>query len=285
MRGVRGGSAVERGANSTPIRYTVEGAPAVRPVNGEDTTMRMIIAGTALMLAAILPASLAPAVAQDAAPKHILVFGDSLTWGWTPADPVTPTVRHPMADRWTTVMAESLGDGYEITAEGLSGRTTNIADPNDPKLNGADVLPALLASHEPIDLVIIMLGTNDTKNYLGRTPLEIALGAGELINMVHKAPGWDWTAYDAPAVLLVSPPPLGETIGAGADEIFDADSKAKSRALPEVYEGIATLAGEHFFDAGSVIETDGIDGIHFTAEANRTLGQAVAERVTEILGN
>jgi lysophospholipase L1-like esterase len=242
--------------------------------------MRMTLVATAL--AAGLAA---PALAQDAAPKHILVFGDSLTWGWTPADPVTPTVRHPMADRWTSAMGEALGDGYVITAEGLSGRTTNIDDPNDPKLNGADVLPALLASHEPIDLVIIMLGTNDTKNYLGRTPLEIGLGAGELINMVHEAPGWDWTDYDAPEVLLVSPPPLGETIGAGADAIFDADSKEKSRALPEVYEGIATLAGEHFFNAGSVIETDGVDGIHFTAEANRTLGAAVAERVKEILAD
>jgi lysophospholipase L1-like esterase len=235
--------------------------------------------------AAITLASVCAAAAQDGAPRHILVFGDSLTWGWVPSDPVVPTVRHSMADRWTTALGDALGEGYEITVEGLSGRTTNIDEPTDAKLNGADALPTLLASHEPIDLVIIMLGTNDTKNYLDRTPLEIALGAGELVNMVHEAPGWDWTEFETPQVLLISPPPLGETIGAGADEIFDASSKEKSRALARVYEGIATLAGEHFFDAGSVIETDGIDGIHFTADANRTLGEAVAGKVRTILGD
>lgn len=227
-----------------------------------------------------------PAAAQEAAQepanRRILVYGDSLTWGWTPASPIVPTVRHPAADRWTTHLAETLGAGYEVLDEGLSGRTTNIADPTDAKLNGADYLPAALASHEPLDLVIILLGTNDTKAYLDRTPLEIGLGAGELINMVHEAPGWTWTDYPTPAVLLVSPPPLGETIDAGAEADFEG-GREKSLALPEIYRGISQLAGEHFFDAGAVIETDGVDGIHFTAETNATLGRAVAAEVQRIL--
>lgn len=214
--------------------------------------------------------------------KNILVFGDSLTWGWTPVDPIIPTTRHPFADRWTSAMGEALGDGYHIVPEGLSGRTTNIADPNDEKLNGADVLPALMASHEPLDLVIILLGTNDTKNYLDRSPFEIGLGAGALINIVHEAPGWDWTAYESPDVLLISPPPLG---AAPTADIFDAAAIEKSKSLPTVYEAIAAAAGEHFFDAGSVISTDGVDGIHFTAQTNKTLGKAVAQEVKRILGD
>ncbi len=230
----------------------------------------------------------APAWAQDGEaggerPQSILVFGDSLTWGWTPSDPVTPTTRHPVEDRWTTAMAEALGAGYSVVVEGLSGRTTNIDDPTDPRLNGADYLPSALVSHDPLDLVIIMLGTNDTKTYLERTPLEIALGAGELINMVHEMP-WSFTEYDAPQVLLISPPPLGDEIGAEARDAFDAASQEKSGQLADAYAQIAELAGEHFFDAGTVIETDGIDGIHFTAEANATLGEAVAAQVEEILG-
>ena len=239
--------------------------------------------GARLMVAGLMAATSSAALAQDAAPKSILVYGDSLTWGWTPSEPITPSTRHPMADRWTSAMADALGEGYEIIVEGLSGRTTNIDDPNDPKLNGADYLPSALASHEPLDLVIIMLGTNDTKTYLERTPLEIALGAGELINMVHEMPGWDWTDYDPPQVLLINPPPLGETIDEGAQEIFDETSKEKSRALAEKYAAVAQMAGEHAFDAGSVIETDGVDGIHFTAEANRALGEAVAAEVERIL--
>lgn len=239
---------------------------------------------TAPAIAAALAFALAaPLAAQEAEPKRILVFGDSLTWGWTPAEPIVPTTRHPMEDRWTTAMSEALGEGYEVAVEGLSGRTTNIDDPNDPKLNGADYLPSAMASHEPLDLVIILLGTNDTKTYLDRTPLEIALGAGELINIVHESPGWDWTDYETPEVLLISPPPLGETIAPGAAEIFEG-SREKSEALPEVYLGMAELAGEHFFDAGTAIETDGVDGIHFTAGTNRTLGEAVAGEVEKILG-
>lgn len=220
--------------------------------------------------------------AQEADTRNILVFGDSLSWGWTPSDPVTPSKRYPPEERWTSVMAENLGEGYDIVVEGLSGRTTNIDDPSDPKLNGADYLPSALASHEPLDLVIILLGTNDTKAYLDHTPLEIGLGAGELINIVHEAPGWDWTEYETPAVLLVSPPPLGESIAEGAAEAF-AGGREKSLEVPAMYEAVAGMAGEHFFDAGSVIETDGIDGIHLTAEANEKLGAAVAEEVRTIL--
>lgn len=229
----------------------------------------------------------ASAAAQEAGqgdgPRRILVYGDSLTWGWTPVEPITPTVRHPAEDRWTTALASALGEGYEVIAEGLSGRTTNIDDPTDPKLNGADYLPAALASHEPLDLVVILLGTNDTKAYLDRTPFEIGLGAGELINIVHESPGWDWTNYPVPRVLLISPPPLGEEIDPAAAEAF-AGGREKSVDLPRIYAGIAELAGEHFFDAGGVIQTDGVDGIHFSAETNAALGEAVATEVKSILG-
>jgi len=223
----------------------------------------------------------APVFAEEG-DKRVLVFGDSLTWGWTPVAPIVPTVRHPEADRWTTAMQEALGDGYDIVVDGLSGRTTNIDDPNDAKLNGADYLPAALAAHEPLDLVVILLGTNDTKTYLDRTAFEIGLGAGQLINMVHESPGWDWTDYPTPQVLLISPPPLGETIDPLAEAIFEGGLE-KSRALPAVYEAIAAAADESFFDAGSVVSTDGVDGIHFSARTNRALGTAVADEVMRVL--
>lgn len=214
--------------------------------------------------------------------KRILVFGDSLTWGWVPTEPIIPTTRHALEDRWTSVMSDSLGDSYHIVVDGLSGRTTNIDDPNDPKLNGADYLPSLLAANEPLDLVVILLGTNDTKTYLHRTPFEIGLGAGDLINQVQESPGWDWTDYPSPQVLLISPPPLGEKIDPLAAEIFEGGLE-KSQRLPGIYKAIADAAGEHFFDSSTVISTDGVDGIHFTVETNVLLGQRVAEEVKAIL--
>jgi len=230
------------------------------------------------IIAAALVVAPTVAGAQDA--TRILVYGDSLTWGWVPSDPIVPTTRHAVEDRWTTVMADELGDGYEIVVEGLSGRTTNIDDPNDPKLNGADYLPAALASHEPLDLVVIMLGTNDTKTYLDRTPFEIALGMGELITIVQESPGWDWTDYPTPEVLVITPPPLAEETHAGG--IFEG-GRAKGMALGALYADIAAAAGEHAFDAGSVVATDGVDGVHFTAATNAELGAAVADEVRRVL--
>ncbi|WP_424930905.1 SGNH/GDSL hydrolase family protein [Amaricoccus macauensis] len=239
--------------------------------------------GTAVLLATLFGAAASPGLAQDSETKNILVFGDSLTWGWVPTSPVVPTTRHAPEDRWTAAMAETLGDDYSIVVEGLSARTTNIDDPTDDILNGSEYLPAALMSHDPLDLVIIMLGTNDTKTYLDRTPLEIGLGAGELINIVHESP-WAFTENPAPRVLLISPPPLGDEIGVEAREAFDETSKEKSAALAEIYAKVADLAGEYSFAAGSVIETDGVDGIHFTAQSNRVLGEAVAAEVQSIFG-
>ena len=109
--------------------------------------------------------------------RRILCFGDSLTWGWIATPEGAPTTRYPYSERWTGVMAATLGGGYEIIEEGLNARTTSIDDPVDPRLNGSAYLPTALASHLPLDLVIIMLGTNDAKSFYRRSSYEIALGA------------------------------------------------------------------------------------------------------------
>ncbi|WP_198665131.1 SGNH/GDSL hydrolase family protein [Tropicimonas sp. IMCC34011] len=217
--------------------------------------------------------------------KNILVFGDSITWGWVPKDPIVPTERHAEEDRWPEIMAEALGDGYHIVTEGLSGRTTNVEDPDLPGLmNGAEYLDSAILSHEPLDLVIIMLGTNDTKSHLHRTPLEIGLGMGELVNIVQEDAGPEWYTYDVPQVLVISPPLLGDEIDPGAAEQFRNGSD-KIGQLPPIYSAIAEAAGEHFFDAASVVgKSDvGPDGIHLLVSGNEALGTAVAENVREIL--
>ncbi len=235
---------------------------------------------------AVLPPLATGALGQEEnAPHSVLVFGDSITWGWLPKDPIVPTSRHAEEDRWPAIMAASLGDGYDVITEGLSGRTTNVDDPTAPGLmNGADYLDSAVMSHEPLDLVIIMLGTNDTKSYLNRTPLEIGLGMGELINIVQEGSGLGWYEYEPPEILVVSPPPLGEEIDPGAAEAF-AGGAEKIEQLPSIYSGIAKTAGVHFYDAASVVDVGhvGADGIHLLVEGNEALGNAVAEEVKAIL--
>ena len=243
---------------------------------------KSILCASALSLVVLAPAAVQ---AQDDGVRNILVYGDSITWGWFPRDPIVPTVRHAEADRWPTILEAVLGDGYNVITEGLSGRTTNMDDPTQPGLlDGADTLDSIVFSHEPLDLVVIMLGTNDTKTYLERTPLEIGLGMGELINIVQEGPNNGWYEYDRPDVLVISPPPLGAEVDPGAAEAFEGGQDILDE-LPAVYSGIADAAGAHFFDAATVVTIDnvGVDGIHLTVEGNRNLAEGVAPLVREIL--
>ena len=222
-----------------------------------------------------------------AAPFRIVAYGDSLTYGWVPtANP--PSTRFGPDVRWPGVLQKELGTDYEVIEEGLDGRTTDALDPGSPisgaQLDGSAYLPACLASHLPVDLVIIMLGTNDLKPVFNRTPLRIALGAAHLIELVNTLNGGVGTNYPNPKVLLVCPPPLNPIIEQGP--VFGAMFKGgveKSKELPPLYEGAAKMGGAEFLDGGSVVSTDGVDGLHLTAEAQHKLGAAIAAKVKTIL--
>jgi len=216
---------------------------------------------------------------------NIMCFGDSLTHGWIPVPEGAPTSRYAPEVRWTGVMAAELGEGYHIIEEGLSGRTTAADDPTDPRLNGSAYLPAALASHLPLDLVTIMLGTNDTKSHLHRTVSDIANGMSILLGQVLSSAGGVGTTYPAPKVLLIAPPPLAaERPHPWFSMLFDESSVAKSAQLTQAYADLADFMKIDFLAAGEVISSDGSDGIHWTEQANQDFGLAVAAKVRDILG-
>ncbi len=214
--------------------------------------------------------------------KSILCFGDSLTWGWIPVEEGSPTLRYPYDQRWTGAMAGALGDGYHIIEEGLSARTTSADDPNDDRLNGSKYLPSALASHLPLDLVIILLGTNDTKPFFNRTPYEIAYGMAKLVGQVLTSAGGVGTPYPSPKCLVVAPPPLTPMPHPYFEGMFGGGHE-KSNELGKQYKAMADFMKVDFLNAGDVITTDGCDGIHFTAQNNMDLGRALADKVKEIL--
>lgn len=246
-----------------------------------------------MQIKALAPAALAlmvaapgAAFAEDANKKNILVFGDSIAWGWVPKAPIVPTVRHAPEDRWPNVLQAELGDGYHIITEGLSGRTTNVDDPTaEGLMDGAEYLDSALVSHEQLDLVIVMLGTNDTKSYFDRTPFEIGLGMGELISVIQDGSGLGWYEYevDTPEILIISPPPLGDEVDPLATEMF-AGAQDKISQLSPIYQAIAEAAGVHFYDAAVVVDPEevGVDGIHLIAKGNHDLGRAIANKVKAI---
>ncbi|WGS22967.1 MULTISPECIES: GDSL-type esterase/lipase family protein [unclassified Bradyrhizobium] len=170
--------------------------------------------------------------------RRILCFGDSLTWGWIAVPEGAPTTRFSLSRAWTGVMALKLGPDYEIVEEALNARTTSIDDPVDPRLNGSAYLPVALASHFPLDLVIIMLGTNDTKSYYRRTSYEIAVGMSKLVCQVLTSAGGLGTVYPAPRVLVVAPPPLGPLTDPWLQEMFDC-AREKMLELAKQYRALA----------------------------------------------
>ena len=222
-----------------------------------------------------------------AATKRVLCFGDSNTWGFMPVPHGAPTHRYPREKRWPHVMAAAVGPHIEVIEEALNGRTTDTPDPALALLDGVGAdgsayLPVALASHLPLDLVIVMLGTNDVKPHLGRNAARIAQGAKKLLDCCRTLDGGIGTVYPNPKMLLIAPPPLGRLSDYFA-EMF-AGGHAKTVAMTPLYEAVARLVGAEFLDAGAHIETDGVDGVHLSEEAQRKLGLAAAEKVRGILG-
>ncbi len=217
--------------------------------------------------------------------RTIVCFGDSNTHGANPsghgANPDGPP-RLPREVRWPRVMEATLGDGYDVIEEGLNGRCTVWDTPVEPGRNGLPYLFPCLLSHAPIDLVIIMLGTNDLKRIYGNTAAEIACGAARLVDVARASmAGPDGTS---PQVLLMSPAPLGD-VTARSELWGFGEALETSRQLAHMYEIVAEDHGAGFFDAGSVATVHPDDGVHLDAVACASLGAALAKVVRAQLGD
>lgn len=209
---------------------------------------------------------------------NILCYGDSNTWGTPPRQDFGDVPRYGEDVRWGSVLRTALGAGHSVVEEGLGGRTTVWDDPVEGEhRNGRRYLLPCLLSHRPLDLVILLLGTNDLKHRFGLSAADIAAGAGALVDLVRTSGAG--RAAGAPAVLLVCPPPLGRL------DLFAAmfeGATAKSLRLAHEYEAIARERSCAFLDAGQLISSSDVDGIHFDVAAQQALGAAIACRVREI---
>ena len=206
--------------------------------------------------------------------RQVLCYGDSNTWGSDPADDER---RFEWPVRWPGVLQRELGAAYHVLEEGLGGRTTVIDDPLSPHRSGLEFLAPVLETHAPLDLVIVMLGTNDI-SYAWATAADAADGAAAIAHLVLRSemgPGGG-----APAVLLVCPPPVGPFL---VDAELYAGSEEKSRALPREFARVTAALRCPWLDAGEVISTSSLDGWHLEASQHELLGVAVAAKVRELL--
>lgn len=213
--------------------------------------------------------------------KTVLCFGDSNTWGFVPESITAPfPERHPYAVRWTGILARELGSAFRVVEEGQNGRTTVHDDPFAAVRNGKAVLPAILESHKPLDLVVLMLGTNDLKNVFGVSPGEIATGVKVLAQMILNSDAGIMNR--PPKLLLLCPPAIGDQLHLPDIAAKFPNAQKDSRKLPKHYEALAASLGCGYLNTQTLIEP-GSDGIHLDAAAHERLGNAVAAAVKALL--
>ena len=209
--------------------------------------------------------------------KSILCFGDSNTFG---SDPTKNHERLPYEVRWTTRLQKLLGEEYYVIVEGMGGRTTVFDDPLLEGRNGLALLPVLLHSHRPLDLVILSLGTNDCKLNLNNTPTIIAKGMERLILAVRSCD--NGPGNPPPRILIVAPIHMGPDIKNSRFAVFDDRSREVVRGIADKYRELAAYYGCAFFDAAEVAGP-GPDQLHMDAASHASLAEALAPIVRDFI--
>jgi lysophospholipase L1-like esterase len=208
--------------------------------------------------------------------KTLMTFGDSNTFGTPPMTSPDLLERFGIGVRWPTVTHATLGSDWHLIEEGLPGRTaTTTPHPTrGAAMDGHMGLRIALASHGPIDVLTIMLGTNDVQHCYGLTAdCVIARVAGLLAITQHPDMGKRHPNMD---ILLICPQPTRD-IGIFTSTMMGAAEKSK--AFSPLYQNLAGHWNIGFLDAGEIIKSCSEDGVHFDAEAHQTLGLAVAETI------
>ncbi|RZQ51357.1 arylesterase [Pseudoalteromonas phenolica] len=206
--------------------------------------------------------------------KTVLCFGDSNTWGYEPGT----GLRYDESTRWTSLTPMLLENEVSFYEAGLSGRTTNSCDSERDFRRGTELLKLYLESCRPLSLVIINLGTNDLKKSLQLSVEEIQSGARLLCKQALE---FDYSPYDKPQVMLVAPAPLVNS--PDLDEEFEQLELENSRKLATTYYQLCQELGIHFLNAGQVVKTSPLDGVHWDEAAHQDFARHLAEVVRAIL--
>ena len=211
--------------------------------------------------------------------KHIVCFGDSNTHGYCadPSDSADHTDRFNEEERWTCLLQKALGDEYLVLEEGLSGRTTVFDDPLHECMSGLDAIYSCLMSHEPVDLLIIMLGTNDCKERLGQNACCIGIGMERLIMKAKSVECW---REGKPNILIIAPPHIKEGFH---DEAMGMCCIEKSGEVAKYYKEKAALRQVAFLDAEGIAEFNDVDCMHLSRKGHRQLAGKLAELVPTLL--
>ena len=209
--------------------------------------------------------------------KNIVCFGDSNTHGYNPSD----CSRYNSNLRWTGVVQKELGSQYHIIEEGLCGRTCVYDDPAEEGISAIDYIYPCLMSHKKIDLIIVMLGTNDTKERYSANAYVISLGMKRLIKKIQSIK--DAFTNDEPNILIVAPLPIKKGI-LNTDMVLSLgkDCIEKSRDILPLYKDLAEQLKCHYLDISDKTECSDDDFVHLSIESHQILANELAIKIKQI---
>lgn len=210
--------------------------------------------------------------------RHILCYGDSNTWGFDAAN----AGRFDDDLRWTMQLARLLGEEWLLAENGVNGRTTVFEDPINEGLNGLEHLTPAMRAHAPLDLLVVMLGTNDCKQRFSATAQNIADGLRRLVLKAQTLLVW----RALPRILVVAPmiidPRIYDTPEAVAG--MGAGCVEKSRALPALMTRVAQETGCDFMDSNPHVMPCQTDWMHLSPQSNAPLAAALHHKILEMMG-
>ena len=207
---------------------------------------------------------------------RILCIGDSNTWGYNPEN------GQRLEKRWTKVLAELMPED-EIIEEGLNGRTLLSVDPVIKERCGITALKILLMSHKPLDMVILMLGTNELKKFFECSAEYVAGGVEEFIKIICDENFWQ--RFNVPKLLVVSPILIRDELAVNGDVFgdFDEQSVEVSKQLATSIIKVCEKYRVAFMNAADFAEASVTDNIHMDEENHRKLALAMKDKIEEIM--
>lgn len=210
--------------------------------------------------------------------RQLLVYGDSLSWGIVPGS----RRRFPFEDRWPGILEiklDALGCRTRVIEDCLNGRRTVWDDPIKPGRRGINGLAQRIEANSPLDLVIILLGTNDFQCMHQNRSEDSAKGIADLITEIRSSPLEPTMTH--PDILVVAPPIIQKAKGDLSGKFAGAENR--SRGLNQAIEVTARKHACYFFDAASVTQTSRVDGVHLDLDQHQALAMGLVPVIQRIL--
>ncbi len=213
---------------------------------------------------------------------NILCYGDSNTWGNIAGSRNIKFMlakRFDKNTRWTGILQKKLGNEFNIIEAGLNGRNTSFDETRykRPSRNGLSTLPLILEMNYPLDLVIIMLGTNDSIIDFKATPQQTTNAIQKMIRHIKNCHlGSEFTA---PNILLISPVPIQKIDSEDFNLFFDDESITNTKALAKCYAELAAKEGCDFLNGAEIADFRLDDGIHLDKKGHSDLANAIAVKI------